>query len=382
MQLSVIILNYNVRYFLEQCLQSVQRAIVDIEAEIIVIDNASADGSCAMIEEKFPSVILIKNSENAGFSKGNNQGGALAKGKYICILNPDTLIAEDTFTKLITFMEKQENPGITGIKLIDGTGGFLRESKRGIPTPRAALFKVTGLYKWFPKRFGRYYAMHLGPDESGPVDVLVGAFMFMERTVYQQAGGFDEGCFMYSDDIDLSYRILQYGYQNYYFPETVALHYKGESTLRDEHYLRHFRQAMCFFYKKHFKPYRFFDMFLRLGIWFFSLVKVFQARTSEKKKYRPKAYIVISNSPELSIIIEKITGKKAEIMGIEEVALKKPSRIPTEIIFDGNYMSNRQIIHLLEQLQHNKHTFKIRPQDCNFMLGSHHRNAKGAFIIF
>ena len=211
MQLSVIILNYNVRFFLELCVLSVQNAIQNIDAEIIVIDNKSQDDSCSMMKQRFPNVKLIENKENSGFPKGNNVGVAVAKGEYICILNPDTVVAEDTFTKALAFSKKQKNIGIVGVKLIDGTGNFLPESKRGIPTPFVAFTKITGLYKIFPKTFGKYYAQHLSENETGQVEILVGAFMFMKRDLYNEIGGFDENCFMYSDDIDLSYMALKKG---------------------------------------------------------------------------------------------------------------------------------------------------------------------------
>ena len=207
MQLSVVILNYNVRYFLEQCVLSVKNALSGIEGEIIVVDNNSDDDSCVMMKARFPEVLLIENRENSGFPRGNNIGVAQAKGKYICILNPDTVVAEDTFLKILTFAEKQTNLGIIGCKLIDGTGSFLPESKRGIPTPWVAFTKIFGLYKIFPnqKLFNQYYAQHLSENQTGKVDILVGAFMLMERELYLETGGFDEACFMYADDIDLSY---------------------------------------------------------------------------------------------------------------------------------------------------------------------------------
>ncbi|MCB0374983.1 MAG: glycosyltransferase family 2 protein [Sinomicrobium sp.] len=382
MQFSVVILNYNVRYFLEQCLHSVQRALSGIDAEIIVVDNASADDSCAMVAATFPSVRLIKNEENTGFPKGNNRGIAMAGGNYLCILNPDTVVAEDTFVKLIGFAEKQENPGIIGVKLIDGTGNFLRESKRGVPTPWVAFTKVTGLYSISPKRFGRYYAMHLHSDAQGEVAVLSGAFMFMKRAVYERVGGFDEGCFMYSDDIDLSYRIRQLGYRNCYFPDVVTVHYKGESTLKDGRYLSRFRRAMRYFYKKHFKVNRVFDLFLRLGAWLFTMVKFFRARSSERKKTLPDHYILISDDLMLRSALEKRLGKKVMIIPQETFSAGEAPATAAEFIFDGNCMSNAQIIGLMQRLKHKKHRFKIRPEGCNFMLGSDHSEARGEVVVF
>ena len=182
MQLSVIILNYNVRYFLEQCILSVQKALEGIDSEIIVVDNASSDDSCEMMMAKFPNIKLIENATNLGFPKGNNIGVAQAKGEYICILNPDTVVAEDTFKKLLA-KSCQVSAGIIGCKLIDGTGNFLPESKRGVPTPWVAFTKIFGLYK-ISNYFGKYYAQHVSHNESGNVDILVGAFMMMKRELY------------------------------------------------------------------------------------------------------------------------------------------------------------------------------------------------------
>ena len=201
---------------------SVQKALEGIDGEIIVIDNNSSDDSCSMMKKRFPNVQLIQNLENVGFPKGNNIGVAHAKGDYICILNPDTVVAEDTFEKVLAFAEKQKNIGIVGCKLIDGTGNFLPECKRGVPTPWVAFTKIFGLYKMLPKSswFNKYYAQHLTENQSGEVDILVGAFMVMERVLYNELEGFDEKCFMYADDIDLSYRALLLQKQNYYYIKT------------------------------------------------------------------------------------------------------------------------------------------------------------------
>ena len=280
MQLSVIILSYNVRYFLELSVLSVQSALEHIEGEIIVVDNNSQDDSCEMMKQRFPNVKLIENKDNSGFPKGNNTGVAIAKGEYICILNPDTVVAEDTFAKVLAFAERQKDLGIVGVKLIDGAGGFLPESKRGVPTPFVAFTKMTGLYRLFPrvKVLGKYYAQQLAENETGKVDILVGAFMLVKRDLYQELGGFDENCFMYSDDVDLSYRMLLKGKSNYYYPETTVIHYKGESTVKDGIYMKRFQESMQFFYKKHFKVSVFFSVFMKIGILFFSFVKMFQGQ--------------------------------------------------------------------------------------------------------
>jgi GT2 family glycosyltransferase len=289
MKLSVIILNYNVRYFLEQCVQSVEKAIKNLDAEIIVIDNNSPDDSVAIMKQRFPNVKLIENKKNSGFPKGNNIGVAQATGEYLCILNPDTVVAEDTFLKAIAFAEKQKDLGIVGVKLIDGTGNFLPESKRGIPTPFVALTKITGLHK-LSGVFNKYYAGHLSENQTGKVDILVGAFMLMKRELYNEVGGFDENCFMYSDDIDLSYMVLKTGKSNYYFHETSVIHYKGESTIKDETYMKRFQEAMDFFYRKHFRVSFLLDAFMktRALIFFFFNKK----KKTPKKKIKKKIYFL------------------------------------------------------------------------------------------
>ncbi|KUJ61675.1 glycosyl transferase family 2 [Flavobacteriaceae bacterium CRH] len=384
MQLSVIILSYNVRYFLEQCVLSVQEAIATLNAEIIVIDNNSTDDSCLMMEQQFPEIKLIKNKENAGFPKGNNIAVAQAQGKYICILNPDTVVADDTFSKILAFAEKQINLGIIGCKLIDGTGNFLPESKRSIPAPWVAFTKFFGLYKIFPKThlFNQYYAQHLSENETGKVDILVGAFMFMQRDLYLDLKGFDEDCFMYADDIDLCYRALQNQKANYYFHETTVIHYKGESTVKDEKYMKRFQEAMRFFYKKHFKKSFFFEIFIQVGIIFFSFVKMFQGKT--KPKPLPESYVLYSSNEILSEKLTHIFKNKVVIFDFKKEKTVNSSQIfgakRLEIILDNQYVSFKKCIKIIETLKDKSITFKIFPKNTNFIIGSDSRNDRGQII--
>ena len=230
------------RYFLELCLQSVGAALDGIDSEIIVIDNDSKDGSCAMVKEKFPSVTLIENASNVGFSKANNQAVKVAKGEYVCILNPDTVVAEDTFQSLLDFAEQQIDLGIIGCRLIDGAGKFLPESKRNIPVIKIAVKKIFGNSK-------AYYANHINEFDTAKVEVLVGAFMFLKRSLYNCLDGFDEDYFMYGEDIDFSFKAHKKGFNNYYFGSTSVIHYKGESTQRNAVYLKRFYGAMQIFLK-------------------------------------------------------------------------------------------------------------------------------------
>lgn len=384
MQLSVIILNYNVRYFLELCVLSVQSALEHIEGEIIVVDNNSQDDSCEMMKQRFPNVKLIENKDNSGFPKGNNIGVAAAQGKYICILNPDTMVAEDTFTKVLAFAERQDNIGVVGVKLIDGAGNFLPESKRGVPTPFVAFTKMIGLYKLFPKVkvLGKYYAQQLSQNETGKVDILVGAFMLMKRDLYLEIGGFDENCFMYSDDIDLSYRLLLKGKSNYYYHETTVIHYKGESTVKDGVYMKRFQEAMEFFYKKHFKVSRVFSFFMQAGILFFSLIKMFQGQAKEKKTV--ESYIFYSFSDEL---INKIASKLQKKVVFHDLKTEKmviSSKISlgtkTEMLLDNNYISFKEIINFIESLKNKGLSFKVLPKNTAFFIGSDNSNERGAII--
>lgn len=384
MQLSVIILNYNVRYFLELCVLSVERALQNIDSEIIVVDNNSSDDSCEMMKSRFPNVKLIQNNQNVGFPKGNNIGVAQSKGNYICILNPDTIVAEDTFEKVLAFAKKQNNLGIIGVKLIDGTGNFLPESKRGIPTPWVAFTKIMGLYKLFPKSpfFNKYYAQHLSKDQTGEVEILVGAFMLLKKELYQEVGGFDENCFMYSDDIDLSYMVLQKGKRNYYFHETTVIHYKGESTIKDGTYMKRFQEAMQFFYRKHFKSSFLFSAFMKIGIVCFSLIKRFQGRA--KAKSIPENYLLVSASETLVKIIASIVQKKVDFLDWKtekEVNLSSISiRNGSQIILDNKFVSFKECINIHEKHRNKGITFRIIPKNTNFIIGSDSFNDRGEIV--
>ena len=271
MHLSVIIVNYNVKYFLEQCLYSVQKACVGMDAEIIVVDNNSTDGSRAFLEPGFPTVNFLWNDINEGFATANNQALSIVKGDYILFLNPDTLVPEDCFEKCINFLKTKNNVGALGIKMIDGTGNFLKESKRAFPSPLTSLYKLTGLAILFPHAeiFAKYYLGHLSENENHEVDVLAGAFMMIPKAILNEIGNFDERFFMYGEDVDLSYRIQQAAYKNYYFAESTIIHFKGESTKRGSmNYVRLFYQAMNLFVKKHYSGSRagIFIFFIQLAI--------------------------------------------------------------------------------------------------------------------
>ncbi|MFC6225373.1 glycosyltransferase [Hymenobacter artigasi] len=274
MKLSVVIVNYNVCYFLEQALLSVRRAVEKLgqPVEVFVVDNNSADGSVAMVRARFPEVILIANRDNPGFSKGNNQALRRATGQYQLLLNPDTVVEEDTFRACCDFMDAHPDCGGLGIKMLDGQGKFLPESKRALPTPAVAFYKMFGLAGVFPKSrtFGRYHLGFLDKDETHEIEVLSGAFMLLRKAALDQVGLLDEDYFMYGEDIDLSYRLTQGGWKNYYFPGTRIIHYKGESTKRTSvNYVFVFYRAMVIFAQKHFAPGRagLFSLLINAAIW-------------------------------------------------------------------------------------------------------------------
>jgi GT2 family glycosyltransferase len=273
MKLSVVIVNYNVEYFLEQCLNSCLAATKNVSAEIFVVDNCSVDGSVEMVKKKFPNVKLIANDTNFGFSKANNQAIKESKGEYVLLLNPDTVVEEDTFDKVIQFMDEHPDAGGLGVKMVDGKGVFLPESKRGLPTPSVAFYKIFGLSKLFPKskRFGKYHLGYLSEEEVHEIDVLSGAFMMMRKESLDEVGLLDEAFFMYGEDIDLSYRIQKGGWKNYYFPHTRIIHYKGESTKKSSvNYVFVFYRAMVIFAQKHFskKNAKLFGTLINLAIYF------------------------------------------------------------------------------------------------------------------
>ena len=277
MKLSIIIVNYNVKYFLEQCLHSVYKATYNLDTEVFVVDNNSVDGSCAMVQQKFSQVILIPNKDNVGFSKANNQAIRISQGEYVLLLNPDTVVEEETFDKIVSFMDANPKAGGLGVKMIDGKGVFLPESKRGLPTPMVAFYKIFGLSRIFPhsKKFSKYHLGYLSSDETHEIEILAGAFMLMRKETLDKVGLLDEDYFMYGEDIDLSYRITKGGYKNYYYPETTIIHYKGESTKKGSiNYVKVFYNAMIIFAQKHFSVgnARLFSIFINLAIYIRAII--------------------------------------------------------------------------------------------------------------
>ena len=245
MKLSVVIVSYNVRNYLEQCLQSVQRALEGIEGEVFVVDNHSDDDSVVTVREKYPWVRLIENQENLGFSKANNQAIRQSQADYVLLLNPDTVVAEDTLRGVLTFMDEHPKAGGAGVMMCYEDGSRAPESRRALPTPWVAALKMLGFTK-------RYYMSHLPWDQPCRIEVISGAFCLLRHEALKKIGLLDEDFFMYGEDIDLSYRLLKGGWENWYLPYSI-IHYKGKSTQKSDYrYVHVFYQAMLIFFQKHY----------------------------------------------------------------------------------------------------------------------------------
>lgn len=269
MKLSVIIVSYNVRHYLAQCLDSVVRATAGMEADIWVVDNQSQDGSVAYLRELFPQVHYIENEENVGFSRANNQAIRLSQGEYVLLLNPDTIVGEDVLQGCVTFLDRHPEAGATGTMMLNRNGSFANESRRGVPTPATAFYKLCGLCSLYPnsRRFGKYYMCYLDKNASTEIEIISGAFFMLRREALEQVGLLSEDYFMYGEDIDLGYSLLQAGWKNFYQPLPI-LHYKGESTQKTSfRYVHSFYNAMLIFFNRHFRlRYRLLSLLIRLAV--------------------------------------------------------------------------------------------------------------------
>jgi GT2 family glycosyltransferase len=390
MQLSIIIVNFNVKYFLEHCLLSVIKACKNIDAEILVVDNNSTDGSKAYLETKFKTVTFFWNKENIGFGKANNFALPFAKGEYVLFLNPDTIVPEDCFTNCLTFFEKHTDCGALGVRMIDGASNFLKESKRSLPTPAAGFFKMVGLAEMFPssKFFAQYYAGHLPEKENNKVDVLAGAFMMLSKKAIALTKGFDESFFMYGEDIDLSYRIQKAGLQNYYLGGTTIIHFKGESTQKKSaNYIEHFYGAIKRFVDKHYSQQKFkqglMNIVISTGKSFAKLKNSFAKQTETRTSSRTLNCIYVGNEIQLEnthAIIKNSSGKiVAKTNTIENLQLLLQTNSVDAIIFSEEDLGNKIIIEMLEQLS-KKNLALFYEAGASSIIGSNDKNQKGIFI--
>lgn len=269
-RLSIVIVSYNVKYYLEQCLRSVERAARNLQTEVWVVDNASTDGTLDYLPPRFPSVHFVANAGNRGFSAANNQAIRLSHGEYVLLLNPDTIVGEDVLEGCVAFLDTHPQAGATGVRMLNADGAFAPESRRGVPTPFTSFCKMSGLCRLFPRStvFGRYYMRYLDAGKAGQIEIISGAFNMLRRKALDQVGLLDERFFMYGEDVDLSYRLLLAGWQNWYLPLSI-LHYKGESTVKSSfRYVHIFYNAMLLFFNKHYgRRYRLLGVLVRLAVY-------------------------------------------------------------------------------------------------------------------
>ena len=405
MQLSVIIVNYNVKYFLEQCLCSVIKACKNITAEIIVVDNNSTDGSRDFLIQRFPAVNFIWNSVNVGFAKANNQALANAKGEYVLFLNPDTIVPEDCFENCIRFFQSKQQAGALGVRMIDGSGKFLKESKRAFPSPLTSLYKLTGLTKLFPRSrvFGKYHLGHLSEKENHEVDVLAGAFMMLSKPVLEKVQGFDDTFFMYGEDIDFSWRIQEAGFKNYYFPQTTIIHFKGESAQKDvPAYIHRFYEAMQLFVKKHYRHRRGIKLLMKPAIHVSKLMAYLlyysKKILSRKKIMKPeeRETIVVADQQYFNEMIGLIKHAADPLIIQGRIALDSHDKNPAsgslgdiaaivkrnkiaKIIFCESPLTFSTIIELTDKLK-GKADFLYHAKRSESIVGSNNKNVQGLVI--
>jgi len=331
---------------------SVEKAMLKVDGEIIVVDNNSTDGSRTFFKEKFPNVEFFWSEKNEGFAKANNRALQKAKGGYVLFLNPDTIVPEDCFLKCISFLNQKNNDGALGIKMLDGSGKFLKESKRSFPSPSVSFYKLSGLSNLFPrsKVFSKYHLGFLRENENHEVEVLAGAFMMVPKNILNIVGGFDETFFMYGEDIDLSFRIKKAGFKNYYFSESSIIHFKGESTKKGSlNYVKIFYQAMNVFVKKHYGSSRsvWFTFLIQAAIFMrgtFAGISSFFARSPSSKstgKSNKRHIAVAASEEEFKWIVEvyKKYGREENILGRIET-----SDIPR----DNSICDFRDVIKILQ----------------------------------
>jgi len=343
MKLSVIIVNYNVRYYLEQCIHSVMRATDAIECEIFVVDNHSNDGSVDYLKKHFKdSINLIESNHNLGFAKANNIAIRQSKGEYVLLLNPDTFVGENCIRQVLDFMDAHPKSGGAGVMMYDGNGNVARESRRGLPTPYVSFLKMLGFTK-------HYYMSHLPWDQPGQIEVISGAFMMLRRSVLDEIGLLDEDFFMYGEDIDLSYRILKSGHENWYVPAHIV-HYKGESTQKTTfRYVHVFYQAMFIFFRKHYGHFSLlFTLPIKIAIYFRAMIALIQMMNWRMRKS-------LGNFPKRDDISYILKGSKNMIAACTSIIMRKGLTIATSgkgcIVYDTDTFSYEEIIADMSQTE-------------------------------
>ncbi|MDO4511936.1 MAG: glycosyltransferase family 2 protein [Bacteroidales bacterium] len=344
MDITIVIVSYRVKHFLEQTIRSAQEALEGLRGEIIVVDNNSGDDTMAFVKPKFPDVTFIENTENVGFARANNQAIMQARGAFTLILNPDTIITGESLRRPLQWMQEHPDCGAIGLHMIDGNGHFLPESKRAFPTPWVSFCKIFGLSKLFPRSrfFAKYHLRYLDEWQPHAIDILAGAYMLCRTPLLQQVGGFDEDFFMYGEDIDLSYRMVKAGYRNWYLPVNM-LHYKGESTKKDSmRYVKVFYEAMLIFYRKHFPRFRTVVYpLIKLGVLVRQGMAVMRRiftricpRTSATALEDRAGWVILSQTPEAV----------AQVAGIKQWTTSIPQEGAANVLLDDASLSYQQIV--------------------------------------
>ena len=387
MKLSIIIVNYNVKYFLEQCLCSVGKAIKNIDAEILVVDNGSADNSVAYLSAQFSQVKFIVNDSNLGFAKANNKALMQCNGNYVLFLNPDTILPEDVLINCLNFLDTGPGAGVVGVRMIDGSGAFLPESKRSFPSPVVSFYKLTGLSAAFPKSrlFNRYALGYLDEHSVHEADVISGAFMMASRKILLNLNGFDEDFFMYGEDIDLSYRIQKAGHKNFYLGTETIIHFKGESTKSERlKYLGVFYNAMHIFVRKHYTDSLFFALFLQIGIvirWLFAAIWLPFSRLYHfiKSNIITKHIPVMLTGDEVSVKEVKaiLAGNSIPFREIPFSHIVSNKNIAGEIIFCTGELSYKETIECIQDTK-KKSYFKWHGINSQSIAGSTSKNKQRA----
>ena len=348
-KLTVVIVSYNVRAYLEQCIVSVQRAAEGIDYEIYVVDNDSQDDSVPYLRKRFGQhITLIESPHNLGFARANNIAIRQTQSEYVLLLNPDTFIAEDSLNQVLGFMDEHPKAGGVGVKMHNADGTVARESRRGLPTPWVSLLKMFG-------RPGRYYLSHLSWDEPGQIEVMSGAFCMLRRKVLDEVGLLDEDFFMYGEDIDLSYRILRGGYENWYVPASIV-HYKGESTQKSSYrYVHVFYQAMLIFFRKHYGHLSLFvTLPIKLAIYFRAFIALMQMQYWRMRKslgfggrkHADTNYCFVGGARMINECrnLVRRKGLSAQFFPLRDLEELPQQSSETYIVYDTSLFSFQQII--------------------------------------
>lgn len=377
---------------------SVKKACRQIDAEVIVVDNLSTDGSREYLTDKFPGVTFKWQNSNDGFGKASNSALKETKGDYVLFLNPDTIVPEDCFEKCLAFFASNKKAGALGVRMLDGSGQFLKESKRGFPSPLTSFFKMTGLANLFTSSplFARYYAGHLKEHQNAEIEVLAGAFMMLSKKAITATGGFDEDFFMYGEDVDLSYRIKQAGMANYYFADTTILHFKGESTQKmSADYSKHFYGAMLLFVKKHYGGKKATIFFMQNAIALSRALASFKRKEKKTNSTGASNTGILASQPSFNDCIILVKHASPSLLLAGRIALQPDGeaaigtldtikqciqqyKIEQLVLCEGE-LSFKDIILKAENLS-GKVNFLFHAASSSSIVGSNDRNARGIFI--